>query len=292
MYNIYTLFYFIIILFINLIELKIFLKFFYIFNLNLHEKENFLNIYIITHKDFNNNLTNDYYKILCDDCSKLNGNYKINLISSNIDNELYKKKIGYCEGSKIYYIWKKYKNNKINTKYVGFTHYRRIFSFLNKIPNLDKIFREYDVILNNRLYLNNETIKEQYYEIHIGKNIEQIIKIIKENYTDYYLAALKTMNMTFGNFCNIFIMKKDDFIEYGNFVFGVLFEFDRRNNLNSDEDIKKYIEKNFINKTKFDNIVNSINYQRRLEGFLLERLTNIFYNFKFKNKYEINVIKP
>ena len=87
-------------------------------------------------------------------------------------------------------------------------------------------------------------------------------------------------------------MKKDDFIEYGNFVFGVLFEFDRRNNLNSDEDIKKYIEKNFINKTKFDNIVNSINYQRRLEGFLLERLTNIFYNFKFKNKYEINVIKP
>jgi hypothetical protein len=100
------------------------------------------------------------------------------------------------------------------------------------------------------------------------------------------------MNMTFGNFCNIFIMKKDDFIEYGNFVFGVLFEFDRRNNLNSDEDIKKYIEKNFINKTKFDNIVNSINYQRRLEGFLLERLTNIFYNFKFKNKYEINVIKP
>lgn len=179
----------------------------------------------------------------------------------------------------------------INTKYIGFNHYRRIFSFLNKIPNLDKIFQEYDVILNKRLYL-NKNIKEQYYEIHIGNNIDQIIQIIKENYTDYYLASLNTMRKTFGNFCNIFIMKKDDFIEYGNFVFGVLFEFDRRNNLNNDDDIKKFIEKNFINKTKFDDIVNSINYQRRLEGFLLERLTNIFYNFKFKNKYEINVINP
>jgi hypothetical protein len=87
-------------------------------------------------------------------------------------------------------------------------------------------------------------------------------------------------------------MKKEDFIEYGNFVFGVLFEFDKRNNLNNDEDIKKFIEKNFINKINSDDIVNSINYQRRLEGFLLERLTNIFYNFKFKNKYEINVLKP
>jgi len=273
------------------LNLNIFLKNFYFFQLNLHKKEKYLNIYIVTHKDFINKLTNSYYKILCDDCSKLNWDYNIDLISSNYDNELYKKKIGYCEGSKIYYIWKNYKNNKINTKYVGFNHYRRIFSFLDEIPNLDKIFQEYDVILNKRLYLNNKNIKEQYFEIHIGKNLDQIIQIIKENFTDYYLTSLKTMKMTFGNFCNIFIMKKEDFIEYGNFVFGVLFEFDRRNKLKNDDDIKNFIKKLLI-KRNSNNIEKTIKYQRRLEGFLLERLTNVFYNFKFKNKYEIKVIDP
>ena len=292
MNNISYLLFLIMILFIYLFELIIFFKSYYIvkFNfLNLVKKDNYLNIYIITHKDFTNKITNFYYKILCDDCSQLINKYKLNLISSNIDNELYLKKVGYCEGSKIYYIWKNYKYNKINTKYVGFNHYRRIFSFLNNIPNLNNIFKKYDAILNKRIYFKNKNIKEQYYYCHFGKYLEEIIDIIKINFTDYYMATLKTMNMTYGNFCNIFIMKRNDFIEYGDFVFGVLFEFDRRNNLNNDYDIKNFIKKNFLKETENDTL--KINYQSRLEGFLLERLTNIYYNFKFKNIYEINTIE-
>ena len=34
----------------------------------------------------------------------------------------------------------------------------------------------------------------------------------------------------------------------------------------------------------------NINYQRRLESFVAERLSNIFYNYKFKNKYGIKVV--
>ena len=290
MYDLYYSFVFVVLLFIYLIELKIFFKSFYNNNLNFVYKENFLNIYIITHKDFNNKISNSYYKILCDDCSQLKNKYKLQLISSHIDNELYIKKIGYCEGSKMYYIWKNYKNNKINTKYIGFNHYRRIFSFLNKIPNLNNIFKKYDVILKKTFYLKNENIKEQYSKYHIGKNMDEIIDIIKVNFTNYYITALKTMNMLNVSFCNIFIMKRNDFIEYGEFVFGVLFEFDRRNNLKNDNDIKNYIKNNFINKTKLNNIHNTIDYQRRLEGFLLERLTNIYYNFKFKKKFEINTM--
>jgi hypothetical protein len=290
MYDLYYSFVFVVLLFIYLIELKIFFKSFYNNNLNFVYKENFLNIYIITHKDFNNKISNSYYKILCDDCSQLKNKYKLQLISSHIDNELYIKKIGYCEGSKMYYIWKNYKNNKINTKYIGFNHYRRIFSFLNKIPNLNNIFKKYDVILKKTFYLKNENIKEQYSKYHIGKNMDEIIDIIKVNFTNYYITALKTMNMLNVSFCNIFIMKRNDFIEYGEFVFGVLFEFDRRNNLKNDNDIKNYIKNNFINKTKVDTIINTIDYQRRVEAFLLERLSNIYYNFKFKKKFEINTM--
>ena len=34
----------------------------------------------------------------------------------------------------------------------------------------------------------------------------------------------------------------------------------------------------------------NINYQRRLESFVAQRLSNIFYNYKFKNKYGIKVV--
>ena len=63
-------------------------------------------------------------------------------------------------------------------------------------------------------------------------------------------------------------MKKSDFFKYCEFMYDVLFEFDRRHNLTSDEDVLKYVKNNF--------------YQSRLQGFLSERIANIFYFNNFK----------
>ena len=250
--------------------------------------KNYLNLYIIAHKDFKNDLTNKFYKILCDDPKQLNNSYPIDILSSNKGNELYSRKKGYSEGSKIFYIWKQYKNKKITSKYVGFNHYQRIFSFVNNIPNLDKIFKNYDIILNNHITL-NMTIKEHYYENHNGDDIESILDIIKEKFPDYYKSAVKVLNSTEIYLCNIFIMKSDDFIKYGNFVFTTLLEFDKKYNLKNDEDIKNYVKT--INKYKKKNIYKTyeeiISGQSRLEGYLMERLSNIFYYYHFKNIYEI-----
>ena len=121
---------------------------------------NYLNIYIVAHKDFKNELYNPYYKIICDNKTSFKNKYKIKIIETYKNNELYPKKRGYCEGSKIFYIWKKYKQKKISSFYVGFTHYSRIFGFKNNIPNLDKIFSQYDVILNKRFrFANNKNMK-------------------------------------------------------------------------------------------------------------------------------------
>ena len=251
--------------------------------------KNYLNLYIITHKDFKNDITNKFYKILCDNPKQLNSSYPLEIIFSNKGNELYSRKKGYSEGSKMFYIWKQYKNKKITSKYVGFNHYRRIFSFVNNIPNLEKIFKNYDVILNNHVIL-NMTIKEQYYENHNGDDIESVLNIIKEKFPDYYKSALKVLNSTKIYFCNIFIMKSDDFIKYGNFVFPTLLEFDKKYKFKNDNDVKNYVKT--INKYKKKNIYNKtyekiISEQRRLEGYLLERLSNIFYYHHFKKIYEV-----
>ena len=243
-------------------------------------KTNYLNLYIITHKDFNNYITNQNYKIICDDFFQLKKNYTLDVINSKNNNELFEKRIGYSEGSKIYYIWKKYKNNEIKSKYVGFNHYRRIFNFGNNIPNLDNIFKNYDVILKkqNRFKL---SLKNQYYKSHNGKDLNEILVIIKNKFPKYYSIALKVIKSRKFYTCNIFIMKSEDFIEYGNFVFTILNEFDKRHNLISDKKIKNYVSK--IKKGKKF----KIEYQRRLEGFLLERISNIFYNYHFKKILQI-----
>ena len=72
-----------------------------------------INMYIVTHKDFANDvIVNPLYKILCDDKSQLQKNYKLEIIETNKNNLLYPKRRGYSEGSKIYPIWKLYKEGK------------------------------------------------------------------------------------------------------------------------------------------------------------------------------------
>lgn len=248
---------------------------------------NYLNIYIVAHKDFKNELYNSYYKIICDNKTFFKNKYKIKIIEAYKNNELYPKKRGYCEGSKIFYIWKKYKQKKISSFYVGFAHYSRIFGFKNNIPNLDKIFSQYDVILNKRIrFPNNKNIKAQYSRFHFAKFLDEIEQIIKYNYSDYYSSAIKVFNNNnFMHCCNIFIMKKNDFIKYGDFVFGVLLEFDKRHNLKNDNDIRKLIKYEIKNLKKKKNL----DYQCRLEGFLMERISSIFYQYKFKKIFEMKI---
>ena len=116
--------------------------------------------------------------------------------------------------------------------------------------------------------------------------MDEIQTIIKENYTEYYQSAIKSLNGNVISFCNIFIMKNEDFIKYGEFVFGVLFEFDRRHNLKNDENIKKLIESN-IKKAG----IKDVNYQCRQEAFLMERISQIFYDYYFKKLFEIKVTR-
>ena len=266
-----------ILIYIDLIKII----FFHLFNISFID---YLNIYVVAHKDFNNKLINRYYKIICDNKIQLHKKYPIKIIETYRNNELYSKKRGYCEGSKIYYIWKKYKQKEILSKYVGFAHYRRVFNFKNRIPKLDKIFTKYDVIINKKRMFRS-SVKKQFSRLHLQKYLDEIEEIIKENFTEYYPQSQKTLYGKVLNCCNIFIMKKEDFIKYGEFVFGVLLEFDRRHNLKNDKDIKKLM----VMEIKRTGKKTRVFTQSRQEGYLMERISSIFYDYQFRKKFEIPV---
>ena len=249
--------------------------------------DKYVNLYIVAHKDFTKKITNTHYKIACDNKEQLKDKYALEIIETYQDNELYFKKRGYGEGSKIYYIWKKYQSRNISSQYVGFNHYSRIFPFRNHIPNLNKIFNENDAIVN-RIHKKKLTIRESFGNDHFENFLDECIEIIKDKYPEYYPTALKTINKYDVSFCNIFIMKEADFIKYGEFVFGILLEFDKRHNLINDDDIKSFISSEIdrLGKKNYD-----LDFQSRQEGFILERISNIFYNYHFKKMYEIYVPK-
>ena len=248
-------------------------------------KEPLVNMYISTHKDFKNNvITNPVYKILCDRKSQLKNNYNLEIIETNINNELYPKNRGYSEGSKIYPIWKLYKEGNITSKYVGLFHYRRVFPFKNDVPDLDEIFLKYDVIVKER-YTHKMTTYQQFDLYHYVSFLDECVDIIKEKYPEYYEDSRKFLNKTWANYCNIFIAKKEDFIKWGDFVFGVLLELDKKYNLKTDDVIK-----NLIIKKAGKRVKNSYDYQARLEAFLMERVGNMFYEHHWKKRYEIPTV--
>ena len=265
---------------IFIIQLLISIGYYYIYNkgklhfLNPKMNENIVKIFISAHKDFKNYRLNPVYNIVVDEKSQLKDNYNLNVLYAN-EGKLFNLKKAYCEMGKLYYIYQLYLNRTFSTKYIGFNHYRRYFDFGDNIPDLDYIFNNYDIILNNKWKI-NETVRAQFCHAHICSKFDQILDIIKETKPDYYEAALKVSIDTELYLCNLFIMKKEDFFKYCEFMFDILFEFDKRNNFTSDKEVLNY------SKSLFYNNINESIYQSRLEGFLAERISNIFYNKNFK----------
>jgi len=238
------------------------------------KKDSYLKIFIMTHKDFKNYRFNPVYTIVADDISQLKKNYSLNVIYAK-EGKLFNMKRGYGEMSKLYYIYQLYKNGTFSSKYIGLNHYRRFFNFTDNIPDLDKIFENYDVILNEP-FIMKKGMKNQFCHEHICKNFDELLDIIKDIKPDYYETAIETIKEKRVYVCNLFIMKTKDFLKYCNFIYDVLFEFDRRKNFTSDDDVLKYVKK-YYKKRSLQLL------QSRLQGFLAERLNNIFFHKNFKS---------
>ena len=82
---------------------------------------------------------------------------------------------------------------------------------------------------------------------------------------------------------NIFVMKKDDFNKYCEFIFNVIGEYLKRMDFSDMESITNYVEKNRKTYLKTTTPNNEVWYQARIGGFLAERLFTIFIKKNFNN---------
>lgn len=209
-------------------------------------------------------------------------------IQDNIQDNISYKNKQWCELTAIYWQWK-----NVEADYYGLFHYRRYLSFNGDVGFFmedtldDKVIEKYglnDVSIREKcnnydimtapfddVYstLNRScvmTVYEHYTLEHEKKDIDAVIGIIKNNYLQYYDSAIAILNGKKCFFGNVFVMRKEYFFEYCEFVFGVLSKFERIS------DIEDYDA-----------------YQARVYGFLAERLTNIYLNYVIMKNKDIRI---
>lgn len=243
-----------------------------------------LDIFIFTHRDFEKKPTNPCYKIVSIEDIEIKSNLE-HIVCDKSKENIFEKEHGYSELARIHYIWKNYPLKD----YVGTAHYRRYFDFYNDIPNMNEIFKEHDAILPI-FDLGWPSVYGNYMCCHSKKDIVTIMEIIARYYPEFFEAAMDTM--VFNKFypCNLFILKKETFNEWCEFVFGVLDKFDKIRGFDSDNDIKKHVIENkekYITCETGQNA--SIDYQARIEAFLSERLSTIFFTKRIKNPLMIKM---
>lgn len=187
----------------------------------------------------------------------------------------------YCELTAQYWAWK-----NVNADYYGFFHYRRYLypkvtakfpyriernanvSTLKRLgyDKFSDLIEQYDLVLpiHENMYV---SVKEHYAKasFHHETDLAVIEQIVSENYPEYVPAMENYFSGTNCYFGNIFIMKQQMFIEYCDWLFHILFEFDRR------VSIQRYSEQ-----------------ERRVDGYLAERLLGVYATYQ-KQKADVRI---
>lgn len=236
--------------------------------LSVDLRKNDVTIFVGAHHSFENTLTDSAYTVICpnDSCSGMT-----NVIKCELPYVL--KDWFYSETYMLTYVAR---NVKL-PKYVGFCHFRKHFDFENNIPDFDEIFSQYDACAIKPIKTPSG-IRAQYNSCHNVEDLDIVGEIISWKYKDYKSAFAKAMDSPRMFPYNMFVMKRDDFLRYIDFVNGVLDEYIKMVGTDIDKRIKqnkkKYIKKRSPN--------DSADYQRRIGGYLVERLLTVFILKNFK----------
>lgn len=215
-------------------------------------------IYIAAHKSFTPPTLDGYVPLQVG----ASNNEDLGFTRDNTgDNISYKNKT-YCELTGAYWIWKNTQDN-----YKGLVHYRRYFNCSLSMKNIithqdvNKILNKYDAILPFEMKLKCSVEENYINNCGFDKDIELTRNIIRDKYNDY----LDTFDDLWADnklrLFNMIIAKSNVYDDYCKWLFEILSELEKMTDLSSYDD-----------------------YQKRIYGFLGERLLNVYFR---KNSYKI-----
>lgn len=153
------------------------------------------------------------------------------------------KNLNYCELTALYWLWKNDQSD-----YKGLVHYRRHFSKRKSFSDfkqgefelvldrktLENLLKTEKIILPKPRKYYIETNYSHYIHSHYEKDLLKTKEIIGKKYSSYLPAFEKVMNKRSAHMFNMFVMQKEYFDAYCEWLFAILFD------LESNIDISEY----------------------------------------------------
>ncbi len=168
-----------------------------------------------------------------------------NMIGDDTGDNISIKNGSYNEMTALYWAWKNY--DKLgDPDYIGLMHYRRHFMFndtgktVYELPDftenyLEKIgcteqkvcelMQSYDFIVT-RPHIRT-SVYEHYSSNHKISDLDTCLEIVKEMYPDYAKSADRYIFGQRAYFCNMFIFRREMFMDYAEWIFSIMEEFER-----------------------------------------------------------------
>ncbi len=209
-------------------------------------------VYMATHKK-QDNYNKDFIKPIQVGASLTD--VDLYQLKDNIGENISDKNKVFCELTALYWIWK-----NSNDDYVGLCHYRRFFDIQDK-EEIIKTLESGKVIVPKLAYL-GRSLERQYKHNHDSYIWDTLVSVLDEKYPEYNALSKEVFKSNKMYPFNMLIAKKEVFDGYCEWLFDVLFEVEKR------VDIDKLDE-----------------YQARYAGFLSERM---FMIYLLKNKLSLN----
>lgn len=189
-------------------------------------------------------------------------NHKLDLaiLRDSLGENISEKNPNFCELTALYWAWK----NGIfeQNDYVGLVHYRRYFSGNGLQLKGKRILSEQEIknnlanadcIVGKKRNYCIESVYSHYKNAHHIEDLDKAIQLVLAKNSDYSTACEQVLNGKTLHLFNMFVMKSDLSQAYCEWLFPILFELEKQ------IDISNYSP-----------------YQKRVFGFIAERLFNIW----------------
>ena len=219
-------------------------------------------IYVCTHKKYNEISDSIYHSLHVGRALGQDLGYEGDDTGDSISD----KNKNYCELTGIYWLWK-----NISCDIIGICHYRRFFTYGGSPIIKDFIEdilcnKSYDIILPTCGTTPFATNFDHYKNTHIIKDFEITRDVILEKYPEYIKAFNLMAGTNLATLGNMMISRKEIFDDYCKWLFDILFEAEKRTDISTYDD-----------------------FQKRIYGYLSERLLRVYIYMHPFNVFEIPV---
>lgn len=201
------------------------------------------------------------------------GKAPIGYTPDNTGDNISSKNPHFCELTGLYWAWK-----NLDADYLGLVHYRRYFT-RKEVRSIEAkkeqiltgsewqaLLAKHPVIVPDKRKYYIETNRSHYNHAHHSEGLDLAETIIHEQCPEYDKAFATVMNRTSAHMFNMFVMRRDLFDAYMEWMFSILFEIEKR-----------------VDITGWDT------YESRIYGFVSELLLDVWLEQNHIDYAEQNV---